>query len=112
MRLVIADDSAVVRDGLSHALQAHGHAVVATAADGVALLAYVESELPEVALIDIRMPPTHSREGLDAAATTRTRAPTVALLILFTTSTPTTRSRSCTRAPHAAATCLKTGSPS
>jgi DNA-binding NarL/FixJ family response regulator len=82
MRLVIADDSAVVRDGLRHALQAHGHEVVATAADGVALLAYVESEAPEVALIDIRMPPTHSREGLDAAATIRTCAPTVALLIL------------------------------
>lgn len=82
MRLVIADDSAVVRDGLLHALQAHGHEVVGTAADGAELLACVERERPQVALIDIRMPPTHTSEGLDAASTIRKRAPDVAVLVL------------------------------
>ena len=82
MRVVVADDSAVVRDGLLHALQAHGHDVVATAADGAELLACVERERPQVALIDIRMPPTHTSEGLDAASTIRKRAPDVAVLVL------------------------------
>lgn len=82
MRVVIADDSAVVRDGLRHALQAHGHEIVGTAADGGDLLASVERERPDVALVDIRMPPTHSSEGLDAAAAIRERAPDVAVLIL------------------------------
>jgi DNA-binding NarL/FixJ family response regulator len=81
MRVVIADDSAVVRDGLRHALQAHGYEVV-TAADGEELLRCVERERPQVALIDIRMPPSHTSEGLEAAATIRTRMPEVALLVL------------------------------
>jgi DNA-binding NarL/FixJ family response regulator len=82
VRLVIADDSAVVRDGLRHALHAHGHEVVATAADAADLLACVERERPHVALVDIRMPPTHTSEGLDAAWTIRKRAPEVAVLVL------------------------------
>jgi DNA-binding NarL/FixJ family response regulator len=79
---VIADDSAVVRDGLRHALHAHGHDVVGTAADADGLLACIERERPHVALIDIRMPPTHTSEGLEAASTIRSRAPEVALLVL------------------------------
>lgn len=82
MRVLIADDSAVVRDGLRHALQANGHEVVGTAADRDELLASVERRRPDVALIDIRMPPTHTSEGLDAAAAIRLRAPEVALLVL------------------------------
>ncbi len=82
MRLVIADDSAVVRDGLLHALQAHGHEVVGTAANGAELLDCVQRERPQVALVDIRMPPTHTSEGLDAASTIRKRAPDVAVLVL------------------------------
>ncbi len=82
MRLVIADDSAVVRDGLFHALQAHGHEVVGTAVDAAELLDCVERERPQVAIVDIRMPPTHRSEGLDAAATIRRRAPDVAVLVL------------------------------
>ena len=82
MRVVIADDSAVVRDGLLHALQAHGHEVAGTASDGNALLACVQRERPDVALIDIRMPPTHSSEGLAAAAAIRESAPDVAILVL------------------------------
>src|SRR5215469_7648026 len=82
MRLVIADDSAVIRDGLRHALAAHGHEVVGTAADADALLASIERERPHAALIDIRMPPTHTNEGLEAASEIRRRAPQVGLLIL------------------------------
>ena len=82
MRVVIADDSAVIRDGLRHALEAHGHDVVGTASDGVELLTCVQQERPDVALVDIRMPPTHSTEGLDAATTIREEVPDVALLIL------------------------------
>jgi DNA-binding NarL/FixJ family response regulator len=82
VRVLIADDSALVRDGLRHALQAHGHEVVGTAADRDELLDSVERERPQVALIDIRMPPTHTSEGLEAAAAIRLRAPEVALLVL------------------------------
>jgi DNA-binding NarL/FixJ family response regulator len=82
VRLVIADDSAVVRDGLQHALQAHGHEVVGTAVDGDELVDQVQREQPQVALVDIRMPPSHTNEGLDAAAAIRSRAPQVALLVL------------------------------
>jgi DNA-binding NarL/FixJ family response regulator len=60
VRLVVADDSAIVRDGLRHLLEAHGHEIAATAADGDELVAAVERTRPDVALIDIRMPPTHT----------------------------------------------------
>jgi DNA-binding NarL/FixJ family response regulator len=82
VRLVIADDSAVVRDGLHHALRAYGHDVTATAADAEELLAVVERAPPDVALIDIRMPPTHTTEGLRAAAEIRGRNADVAVLVL------------------------------
>jgi DNA-binding NarL/FixJ family response regulator len=82
MRLVVADDSALVRDGLRHALQAHGHDVTATAADAAELLAVVERAPPDVALVDIRMPPTHTTEGLRAAAEIRGTNPAVAVLVL------------------------------
>jgi DNA-binding NarL/FixJ family response regulator len=79
---VIADDSAVVREGLRHALQAHGYDVARTAGDGAELLECVQHERPDVALVDIRMPPTHTSEGLDAAAAIRASAPEVGLLVL------------------------------
>ncbi len=79
---MIADDSAVVREGLRHALEAHGHEVVGTATDGDELLDCVRREQPHVALVDIRMPPTHTSEGLDAASAIRERSPDVALLVL------------------------------
>ena len=82
MRLVIADDSAVVRDGLRHALGALDHEIVGTATDGAELLACVQREQPDVALVDIRMPPTHTTEGLDAAFAIRRSVPEVGLLVL------------------------------
>jgi DNA-binding NarL/FixJ family response regulator len=82
MRAVIADDSAIVRDGLNHLLNAHGIDVVATAADPDNLIAAVHEKLPDLAIIDIRMPPTHTNEGLLAAATIRKTTPQVAVLVL------------------------------
>lgn len=82
MRLVIADDSALVRDGLRHALQAHGHDVIATAADAEELLAVIRHAPPDVALVDIRMPPTHTDEGLQAARRIRERHTGVGVLVL------------------------------
>lgn len=82
MRIVIADDSALIRDGLLHLLQARGHEIAATASDADELLAAVEKSDPEVVLIDIRMPPTHTSEGLDAAARIRARMPAVGMLVL------------------------------
>jgi DNA-binding NarL/FixJ family response regulator len=82
VRLVIADDSAVVREGLLHALQARGHEVVATAVDADSLLARVEARAPDVAIVDIRMPPTHTDEGLRAASLIRARTPEIGVLVL------------------------------
>jgi DNA-binding NarL/FixJ family response regulator len=82
MRIVVADDLVIVRDGLSHLLEARGHEVTATARNADELLAAVDDSRPDVALIDIRMPPTHTTEGLVAASTIRDRMPEVGVLVL------------------------------
>jgi DNA-binding NarL/FixJ family response regulator len=82
VRVVVADDSALVRDGLRHLLPEHGVEVIATAKDADDLLDAVERTRPDVALIDIRMPPTNTTEGLLAAASIRERTPEVGLLVL------------------------------
>jgi DNA-binding NarL/FixJ family response regulator len=82
VRFVIADDSALVRDGLLHALSAHGHDVTGTAATADELLEAVMRTHPDVALVDIRMPPTHTTEGLRAAAAIRDESPETAVLVL------------------------------
>jgi DNA-binding NarL/FixJ family response regulator len=82
MRLVIADDSALIRDGLRHALSARGLQVAATASDGEELVRAVDETRPDIALIDIRMPPTHTSEGLAAANAIRARMPQVGVLVL------------------------------
>ena len=82
MRLVIADDLAIVRDGLSHLLETRGYEVAATARNADELLAVVDDTRPDVALIDIRMPPTHTTEGLVAASAIRDRLPEVGVLVL------------------------------
>jgi DNA-binding NarL/FixJ family response regulator len=82
MRVVIADDSALIRDGLQHLLTAHDIEVTATASNNDELIDAVERTQPDVALIDIRMPPTHTTEGIDAAATIRHRRPNTGVLIL------------------------------
>jgi DNA-binding NarL/FixJ family response regulator len=82
MRVVIAEDAAVFREGLVRLLEDRGHQVCAAVADGEALLAAVAMHRPDVAVVDIRMPPTHTAEGLDAARQIREQHPQTAILVL------------------------------
>ena len=82
MRVLIADDSALIRDGLSHVLPTHGYDVAGAVGDLPALLAAAEATVPDVALIDIRMPPTFTDEGITAARTIRHRFPGVGVIVL------------------------------
>ena len=80
---MIADDAALVREGVALLLAENGIEVVARVNDGQALLACVPDAHPDVALVDIRMPPTHTDEGLRAAAQIRAQYPDTAVLVLF-----------------------------
>ncbi len=82
MRIVIAEDDALLREGLALLLRAEGLDVVATATDGEGLLAAVGEHAPDVAVIDVRMPPTHTDEGIRAAVTARQRQSGLAVLVL------------------------------
>jgi serine/threonine-protein kinase len=82
MRVVIADDEALVRDGVARLLEDAGIEVLARASDAPSLLRAVDSWLPDVAIVDIRMPPTHTDEGLVAAAEIRARHADVGVLVL------------------------------
>jgi DNA-binding NarL/FixJ family response regulator len=82
VRVVLADDQALLRESLAEALAARGIDVVGQAQDVAGLLALVERERPDLAIIDIRMPPSHTVEGLEAASTIRATWPAVALLLL------------------------------
>jgi DNA-binding NarL/FixJ family response regulator len=81
MRVVIADDSVVLRDGLVELLAGRGHEVVAAVGDADALLVAIDEHAPDVAVVDIRMPPTHTDEGLRAAITIRAQHPEVGVLV-------------------------------
>ena len=82
MRVVIADDAPLVREGVARLLTENGVDVVAQVGDADALLRSVRDARPEVALVDIRMPPTHTDEGLRAAREIRSQCPTTAVLVL------------------------------
>jgi len=82
MRVVIADDEVLLREGLSRLLAEVGIDVVGTVGDAPALLRAVALEKPDVALVDIKMPPTHTDEGLTAAMAIRDQHPAVAVLVL------------------------------
>ncbi|HET7009596.1 MAG TPA: response regulator transcription factor [Anaerolineales bacterium] len=79
---MIADDSVILREGLTRLLTEAGFEVIGQAADAVELLAQVDAHHPDVAIIDIRMPPTHTDEGLRAARELRARYPRLGLLVL------------------------------
>ncbi len=81
-RVVLADDDILLREGLASLLGGSGFDVVGQAGDGVELLALVRSLNPEVAIIDIRMPPAHATEGLDAARVIRHERPDTAIIVL------------------------------
>jgi DNA-binding NarL/FixJ family response regulator len=82
MRVVIADDTRLLRQGLARLLSDAGAEVCGEAGDGASLLELVERERPDVAIVDIRMPPTHTDEGLVAAEGIRERFPEVGVLVL------------------------------
>ncbi|MER6425731.1 response regulator transcription factor [Streptomyces sp. NPDC001137] len=82
MRIVIADDSALLREGIAGLLTQEGHTVAATATTAEELLVQVEAHHPDLVIVDIRMPPTHTDEGLRAAATLRERHPQLGILLL------------------------------
>ncbi len=82
MRVIVADDSLILREGLTRLLEEVGFDVVAQAGDADELLAAVAAHAPDVAIVDIRMPPTHTDEGLRAAREIRTRHPGIGILVL------------------------------
>jgi DNA-binding NarL/FixJ family response regulator len=82
VRVVVADDALILREGLGRLLVEAGFEVVGLASDADELYALVEHLTPEVAIVDIRMPPTHTDEGLQAAKLIRARWPQVGILVL------------------------------
>ncbi|GAA3456666.1 response regulator transcription factor [Dactylosporangium matsuzakiense] len=82
MRIVIAEDDALLREGLAMLLRAESLDVVATADNPTTFLAAVDEHKPDVAIVDVRMPPTHTDEGIVAAVEARRRMPDLAVLVL------------------------------
>jgi DNA-binding NarL/FixJ family response regulator len=82
VRVVIADDSLIVREGIAALLRSAGCEIVAEAASGDELVRAVAEHAPEVAVVDVRMPPTYTDEGLRAAHEIRARHPGVGIVIL------------------------------
>ncbi|MEU4412942.1 response regulator transcription factor [Nocardia salmonicida] len=81
MRVVIAEDSAILRDGLAGLLTERGHEVVAMVGDATSLSEIVETHRPDVAVVDVRMPPTFTDEGLLAAIELRGKHPDTGVLV-------------------------------
>jgi DNA-binding NarL/FixJ family response regulator len=82
LRVVVADDDALLREGIASLLRDAGHDVVGRAHDASDLMLKVRSYVPDVAIVDVRMPPGHADDGLVAAAEIRRTHPTVAVLVL------------------------------
>lgn len=81
-RVIVADDDVLLREGLASLLERVGYQLVGQAGDGSELLRLVRQHRPDLVIVDIRMPPTGSTEGLDAAALIREELPETAILIL------------------------------
>jgi DNA-binding NarL/FixJ family response regulator len=81
LRVVLAEDTTILREGLARLLQDRGHEIVAAVSDADALLAAIYEHRPDVAVVDVRMPPTHTDEGLRAAITARRAHPEVSVLV-------------------------------
>jgi DNA-binding NarL/FixJ family response regulator len=82
VRVVIAEDGVLLREGLAHLLADEGHEVVASVGDALDLVETVERERPDVCIVDVRMPPTFTDEGLRAAIEIRQRRPDTPVLVL------------------------------
>ena len=82
LRVVLAEDDVLLREGLASLLTRSGLEVVGQAGDGSELLTLVRERVPDLAVVDIRMPPTHTTEGLDAARVIRQELPKTGILVL------------------------------
>jgi DNA-binding NarL/FixJ family response regulator len=82
MRIVLADDAVLLREGLVRLLTEEGHDVVAVVGDGPSLIAAEAAHEPDVSIVDVRMPPSHTDEGLRAAVAIRARRPGAPVLVL------------------------------
>ncbi|WP_203966454.1 response regulator [Actinocatenispora thailandica] len=82
MRVIIADDDILLRESIASLLERSGFAVVAQVSDATQLLQSAAAQLPDLVITDIRMPPTHTTEGLDAAQQIRRQFPQVNVLVL------------------------------
>ncbi len=82
MRIVIADDDALLREGIAALLRGEGHDIVATVGGPESLLAAVATHAPDLVVVDVRMPPTHTDEGIRAAVEARHRNPGLPVLVL------------------------------
>lgn len=82
LRIVLADDALLLREALATSLAAAGFEVVGQAADAESLLHLVRQTRPDVAVVDVRMPPSHTTEGLEAARAIRREQPSIAILVL------------------------------
>jgi len=82
VRVVIAEDGVLLREGLAHLLADEGHAVAASVGDALALVEAVGKERPDVCIVDVRMPPTFTDEGLRGAIEIRSRWPGTPVLVL------------------------------
>ena len=82
MRVVIAEDLFLLRDGLTRLLEAHGMQVTAAVDNGAELIALVTADKPDVAIVDVRLPPTFTDEGLRAALAARSQVPGLPVLVL------------------------------
>jgi DNA-binding NarL/FixJ family response regulator len=82
MRVVVADDSVLLREGVIRLLTENGHEVVAAIGDGPSLVDAVIAERPDVSIVDVRMPPSHTDEGLRAAVEIRRLVPGAPILVL------------------------------
>ena len=82
LRVVIADDDVLLREGLVGLMERSGYEVVGSAGDADGLLSLVRAFVPDLVIVDIRMPPDHTTEGLDAARTIRQDFPQIAIIVL------------------------------
>src|SRR3954451_12618245 len=82
MRVVIADDAVLLREGLIRLVEENGHTVVAAVGDGPALVEAIVKHKPDVSIVDVRIPPTHTDEGLRAAVEARAQVPGTPILVL------------------------------
>ncbi|TDB76197.1 response regulator transcription factor [Micromonospora sp. KC723] len=82
VRVLLADDDVLLREGLASLLQRAGHEVVGQAGDGRQLVELAQATAPDLVVVDIRMPPTHTSEGLEAARDIRSMRPGTAVLVL------------------------------